>query len=133
MLKGSCLCGTVRYEISAQLGKIGHCHCTQCQKAHGAAFGTYARVDKRAFKFSAGENEVGLYRSSKNATRTFCGICGSTLQFIDNKTPYLDIALATLDDPIDEKVTIEIWCQEKVSWWDHGMTIDSYDIHGPND
>jgi hypothetical protein len=28
---------------------------------------------------------------------------------IDDTTPYLNIALATLDDAIDEKVTVEIW------------------------
>ena len=127
MLNGSCLCGAVKYEVSAQLGEISHCHCTQCQKAHGAAFGTYAQADMRAFRFTEGEESVSCYRSSKNVTRTFCGVCGSTLQFIDGQTPYLNLALATLDDPIDEKVTAEIWCKEKASWWDHTMAIDSYD------
>ncbi len=127
MLKGSCLCGAVRYEISARLGEISHCHCRQCQKAHGAAFGTYAQVDKRAFRFSSGEQDVTCYRSSKNVTRTFCGICGANLQFIQDEMPYLNIVLASLDDAINEKATVEIWCREKASWWDHTMTIESHD------
>ncbi len=127
MLKGSCLCGAIKYEVSTPISSITHCHCTLCQKAHGAAFGTYARADKHAFTFTQGEENVSCYRSSKNVTRTFCGVCGSTLQFIDGKTQYLNFAIATLDDHIDDKVTAEIWCRDKASWWDHTMTIDSYD------
>jgi hypothetical protein len=44
MLVGSCLCGTVRYELRATIESLCHCHCIMCQKAHGAAFGTYAPV-----------------------------------------------------------------------------------------
>ena len=126
MLKGSCLCGTVQYEISAQLSNLSNCHCIQCQKAHGAAFGTYARVDKRAFRFTNGEDIVSCYRSSKNVTRTFCGLCGSTLQYIDGNTPYLNIAVASLDDPIEETVTEEIWCSKKAPWLDPSAAIKSY-------
>ena len=38
MLKGSCLCGGIRYEIDAELGPVTNCHCSQCRKAAGAAF-----------------------------------------------------------------------------------------------
>ncbi|MFK8029734.1 MAG: GFA family protein [Gammaproteobacteria bacterium] len=126
MLNGSCLCGTVRYEISARVRNLSNCHCTQCQKAHGAAFGTYAQADKRAFRFTSGEDMVSCYRSSKNVTRTFCGLCGSTLQFIDGNTPYLNIAVGTLDDAIDEHVAEEIWCSEKASWLNPAAEIESH-------
>ena len=47
MLRGSCLCGTVRYEIRGPVGRVSHCHCAMCRKAHGAAFATYGRVERR--------------------------------------------------------------------------------------
>lgn len=127
MLKGSCLCGEVRYEITANITGLSHCHCTQCQKAHGAAFGTYGRADKRAFRFTEGEENVSLYRSSKNVARSFCGICGSTLQYIDGNTPYLNLAIATLDDPVDKAVNVEIWCSEKVDWLEPSQPMVSHD------
>ena len=44
MLKGSCLCGGIRYEIDAELKAVSNCHCGQCRKASGAAFGTGATI-----------------------------------------------------------------------------------------
>jgi hypothetical protein len=37
MLKGSCLCGQVRYEYDGEITEISICHCQQCRKAQGAA------------------------------------------------------------------------------------------------
>ena len=45
MLEGSCLCGSIRYEIQGKLGPSLHCHCVQCRKASGASFATNASVD----------------------------------------------------------------------------------------
>lgn len=41
-LEGSCLCGAVRYQVDGPPKRVAHCHCTLCQKHHGAAFGSYA-------------------------------------------------------------------------------------------
>jgi len=38
MLRGSCLCGQARYEISGKLYDPLNCHCSMCRKAQGAAF-----------------------------------------------------------------------------------------------
>lgn len=127
MLRGSCLCGVIQYTISADISGMSHCHCKECQKAHGAAFGTYGRADKRAFRFTEGEDSLGMYRSSKNVTRTFCTLCGSTLQFIDGTTPYLNFAIATLDDPINDIIDVEIWCKERASWLPLDSSMSSHD------
>ncbi|MFT5504826.1 MAG: hypothetical protein ACI8XC_002543, partial [Gammaproteobacteria bacterium] len=49
MLKGSCHCGKVRYEIRGELGAIVCCHCSQCRKSQGSAFATNAPVKARDF------------------------------------------------------------------------------------
>ncbi len=36
-LTGGCLCGGVRYEVSAPLVSAGYCHCTRCQRRTGTA------------------------------------------------------------------------------------------------
>lgn len=87
MIRGSCLCGSVRYEIRVSLSRITHCHCSQCRKPHGAAFGTYATVNRADFTFITGEGDVTSYASSPGVLRTFCKRCGSTLQFIRQPMP----------------------------------------------
>ena len=48
-MKGSCLCGNIVYEISGPIIGINYCHCMQCRKAGGSAFGTSAAVQREGF------------------------------------------------------------------------------------
>ena len=66
-LQGSCLCGEVRFEIDGPLMRSSHCHCRQCQKAHGAPFRTRAQVAAADFRFLAGEELVSF--SSRHLVR----------------------------------------------------------------
>ena len=51
---GSCLCGSVRYEIAASLENAEYCHCSMCRKAHGAAFSANSIVPTEALTVSSG-------------------------------------------------------------------------------
>lgn len=78
-IAGACLCGAVRYEIRGPLLDAGNCHCSMCQRAHGAAFASYASLDPARFRWTRGEDLVSHYASSPEATRVFCSVCGSKL------------------------------------------------------
>ena len=79
MLRGSCLCGEVQYEIEGPLRDVRNCHCSMCRKAHGAAFRTRATVRAADFRYLKGEHLITAYESSPGTYRTFCGRCGSRL------------------------------------------------------
>ena len=49
MIRGSCLCGGVKYRITGQLSDARYCHCSMCRKAHGSAF--RARTTVKAADF----------------------------------------------------------------------------------
>ena len=118
MLRGSCLCGTVRYEISGALYTSSHCHCGQCRKGHGAAFASYANVDACDFRFVSGADAVATYRASTSARRTFCRHCGSNLQWCADATPErFAVALGTLDDDPQIEVKRHIFVAFKVPWY----------------
>ncbi len=101
MYRGSCLCGTVRYEINASFSDVSHCHCSMCRKAHGAAYGSYGNVRRGEFQFLSGESSIVAYQSSPGVVRTFCGRCGATLQWYRTNPPseQVSFALGTLDTP----------------------------------
>jgi hypothetical protein len=50
MYTGSCLCGNVRYELTAELGDFGYCHCTSCRKASGSAHAANAPISRAHFR-----------------------------------------------------------------------------------
>ncbi len=54
MYLGSCLCGEVKYRLLSDSKKVTHCHCTMCQKQHGAAFATYASLPKADLVYLSG-------------------------------------------------------------------------------
>lgn len=124
MYFGSCLCGKVKYQISGELKNVSHCHCTMCQKAHGAAFGSYGNALRDEFRFIQGEDMVASYMSSPAVTRTFCRICGSTLQWFSEEKykEWVSISLGTLDTPFLPKTQKHIFTETQASW----NTTDDY-------
>ncbi len=119
MIRGSCLCGSIRYEIRGELGPASHCHCTMCRKVHGAAFGTYSRVQRKDFVLLSGEGDIASYPSSPGVTRTFCRKCGSALQFVRATRPdTFALALGTMDDDPGIRPAMHIHIEDKAPWFD---------------
>ena len=99
MIRGSCLCGAIRYEITGPLSAAIYCHCTQCRKATGSSFATNAAVDAKDFRFVAGEELLSHFESSPGQFRKFCSGCGSPLvKTYANRPEVVRLRLGTLDD-----------------------------------
>jgi len=114
---GSCLCGGVIFEISLPSVVCAHCHCTQCRRAHGAAFVTWFTVPKERWRVTQGDALLRRYASSDHARRWFCSGCGSSLFFETDREPgRIDIALANLDGPLDRDPQLHVWYDEHVDW-----------------
>uniref|UniRef100_UPI00403E3B7F GFA family protein n=1 Tax=Pseudomonas sp. MAG733B TaxID=3122079 RepID=UPI00403E3B7F len=50
MHKGSCLCQRIQYELTAELGDFGYCHCISCGKASGSAHAANAPIGREHFR-----------------------------------------------------------------------------------
>jgi AcrR family transcriptional regulator len=84
--RGSCLCGTVRYEIDGLFEVMSHCNCSMCRKHHGAAFATFVTVPLSGFRWVTGESALSTYQSSAYGKRTFCSNCGSIMPVVEPDT-----------------------------------------------
>lgn len=127
-MKGSCLCGEVTYEVDI-VGDLTLCHCTMCQKAHGAPFGVYAPVANDQYKVLTGQEYITSYRSSADVTRTFCSQCGSNLQFIRDNRPGFGLAIASLDEDPRTRPVVQIYTNSHAAWWQ----VTSEPPHGRQD
>ncbi|MGK0299023.1 MAG: hypothetical protein ACI9XC_002649 [Gammaproteobacteria bacterium] len=118
VLKGSCLCGGIAYEIHAPLNDVINCHCSMCRKAHGAAFRTRASVKVSDFKFLFGEELLTFYESSPGERRSFCSVCGAVLITKFDKYPdTYGFALGTLDTDPEAEITRHIFTKYKAPWY----------------
>ncbi|KAK0610668.1 Mss4-like protein [Bombardia bombarda] len=67
--KGKCHCGAVQYELSRDKPLASkYCHCTTCQRMHGAPFQWAAIFHKTDINFTSGHHDLGWYDPSNKST-----------------------------------------------------------------
>ena len=76
---GSCLCGGVRFKITAPFRRANICHCSRCQKHSGAAGLAQGRVPRESFTLLVGSELIETYRPPDGMAKVFCRRCGSSL------------------------------------------------------
>ncbi len=80
VLTGGCLCGSVRFELSAQPTAAGYCHCTRCQRRTGTGSSLQARIDGRTLRLLQGEELLKGWRHADGGfEKLFCSECGGHL------------------------------------------------------
>ena len=128
----SCLCKQVTFTVAKFQAPIAHCHCTMCQKFHGAAFSTFVEAKAVDIQWLSGENSLAEYRADNNSVRKFCSNCGSSLFFESqyNRTQQtIEIALAvfdTLNSPENIQPDAHIYTDSKVCWFDINDQLPQY-------
>lgn len=125
-MKGSCLCGSVVYEVDKLASPIQHCSCRTCRKAHSAAFNTAAGVLKEDFRWLKGQELLNSYESSLGKYRYFCSNCGSQLVAVRQGNPSLVLRVATLDEDPNVQPAFQIWKSHEVSWLEYGPHVWAY-------
>lgn len=117
MHHGSCLCGSVRYELHAELGDFGFCHCKSCQKASGSAHAANAPIGREHFRLLSGTETLREYESSPGKFRVFCFCCGSPIYaYLTTSPDVLRIRLGSLDSVFEQQPRVHSFVAEKAAW-----------------
>ena len=117
MLKGSCLCGSITYQVEGDIDTVIKCHCKKCRKSNGTAFGTNAPIKTSAFTLISGKDALGGFKSSDDLVRHFCRNCGSPIYSQRQSAPELiRLRLGTLDTTISAKPAFHIYVDSKAEW-----------------
>lgn len=116
-VEGACLCGAVQFTVRLPTLYCAHCHCTMCQRNHGAAFATWFVVARDQLSIVSGVDRIVVWKSSEDGTRSFCGGCGSPL-FCDlaSHPESIDVVLAAMKGPIDRSPQLHIYYDTHVDW-----------------
>jgi hypothetical protein len=130
MTTGSCLCGTVRYEISGPYQWMTHCHCSMCRKQHGALYATMLGVERRNFRWLQGEDAIVRYSSSESFERPFCRHCGSALPGTFGS--FVICRAGTVDDSLEMKPIRHIFVAHKSSMCEITDSLPQFDEYAPS-
>jgi hypothetical protein len=116
---GGCLCGAVRYRVTAEPIAFYACHCTECQRRSGSAFGLSMIVLTEALELISGnpspfECELSGGRREKG---TFCPSCTTKLWHIPDAYPQIrGLRAGTLDAPYPHIPWGDVWTRSARSW-----------------
>jgi hypothetical protein len=117
MYEGSCLCKSVRYQVTGPLGDFGYCHCTSCRKASGSAHAANAPVDRSNFQLLGGAETLREYESSAGKWRAFCSRCGSPIYaYVAASRDVLRLRLGSLDTPFTASPKAHTFVSDKAPW-----------------
>lgn len=119
MLKGSCLCGSVRFEVDSSLSAPDACHCSQCRKWTGHYL-VSADVPRSSLKIH-GSDHLTWFESSDKVRRGFCSTCGASLFFdpLDKeKHDWIGISMGTFDTPTKTSLALHIFVAEKGDYYE---------------
>lgn len=117
MIKGSCYCGAVKFELIAEPSMMGTCHCSRCRKA-GAS--TIVFVNKEHLKWIQGQDQVTLYQPAApyKHGRCFCKVCGTSLGEILSNENSFPISANALDSDSALKNQFHEFVAEKPSLYE---------------
>ncbi len=122
MIRGSCLCGGVEFEIDGRLTPIQCCHATRCRKSTGAAFAPEVAARKRGFRWVRGEElltfyEAPLLREPPPYRKAFCRVCGSPLPLVQEDSDFVTFLAGVLDGSPETKPFRHILLSQKAPWY----------------
>ena len=117
-LTGSCLCGSVRFEVHGPFLRANHCHCSRCRKHSGAGASTQGRVRREQLRVLSGEDLVRIYKPAPDAAvKAFCSVCGSSLfggAYPDGQE--VAIRFGPLDGDPGIRPQFRMWVDSKAPW-----------------
>ena len=118
ILRGSCLCGVVTYEIDPPFSKFAHCHCQRCRKATGAAHASNIYLAPEQLRWLTGQNDVAHFDlpAARSFARWFCRHCGSSVPRVSRSGRTVVVPAGSLDDVPKDIPTARIFCGSEVPW-----------------
>ena len=125
---GSCLCGAVRYELTAELGPIEICYCQMCRKASGGPLATNAPIAREALHLRSGRELLAKYESSPGEKRVFCGRCGSPIYSHRAARPeVVRIRVGTINESLTVRPVASYYTGSKCNWWEIRDALPRFD------
>ena len=115
-MKGECLCGNVKFEISEEIRNFYQCHCSLCRKVTGASANTATFVQGNAFRWISGESDIKSYKKPSGYRSDFCSVCGSLVPNSLRDTSMVWVPAGLFDEPVASKVSVHLHTESAAAW-----------------
>lgn len=124
--KGSCLCGTVKFETRGPIKGIGSCHCSKCRKVSGTNGNAVFLVASNDFAWIEGQQNTLEFAFPNGWGVTRCDTCGSPLPASHDGKQYW-VPAGLMDDPLNTEMKQHIFCASRADWDRESADSKSFD------
>lgn len=127
--QAACSCGQLKVIVKGEPTRISVCHCLECQRRTGSAFGVQARFPEEAVRIEGASTEyVSTGDSGKSVRFHFCPECGSTVWYrIDAAPGFIAVAIGAFADPLFPAPKVSIYESRKHAWVAIDGEIENFD------
>ncbi len=126
--RGSCLCGSVKYELLGEFQSFFLCLCTRCQKGTGSAHSANLFAKAGTLTWLNGESDVRTYKHPNSFhTKSFCSKCGSAIPTFAESINSVMVPAGSLDSPVPIPPTAKIFVGSSAKWSMKLCDVPSYE------
>ncbi|WP_150466411.1 GFA family protein [Francisella sp. SYW-9] len=127
-VKGSCLCGSVSFELDGDFESFFLCHCSYCRKDTGSAHAANLFSKNANLKWNSGQELVKNFKlPSTRHTKSFCKECGSAVPIEVVDLGLVVVPAGSLDDDITIKPTAHIFTASRAKWEENLAEVHSFE------
>lgn len=134
-ITGSCLCGSVQYEINGDAKRFYHCHCQRCRKTTGTGHATNILVTpESSLTWIEGEEFLKRFKvpEAERFFNCFCSNCGSPMPRVVPQLGGIIIPAGTLNDDPPIKPQAHIFWDSRAEWSCSGDGLPVFDEYMPS-
>ena len=114
---GSCLCGSVKFEMEGEFKKFFFCHCSRCRKMSGSAHCANLFAPGAKLTWLSGEDNISFYRlEGTRFARNFCSTCSSLLPIHVKTGDIVVMPAGCLDTDVTITPQAHIFTDSKGNW-----------------
>ncbi|VAX00347.1 hypothetical protein MNBD_GAMMA21-657 [hydrothermal vent metagenome] len=128
IFNGSCLCGSVTYELKGDAKRFYHCHCQRCRKATGTGHASNIMVKEESFNWLTGQSLLKRYKvpEAERFYTHFCSECGSPMPRDVPEIGMVIIPAGCVDNLINLKPEARIFWNSRADWSCDGDEIPTF-------
>ena len=118
-VKGSCLCGSIQYEVTGEPQRFYHCHCQRCRKATGTGHASLILVTPQtSISWTKGEDLLSCYKvpESERFYNCFCSQCGGAMPRVVPELDGVMLPVGSFDTPSPLQPQANIFWDSRAEW-----------------
>ena len=133
ILRGSCLCGAVTYEVAGEPKLFYHCHCSRCRKATGTGHASNMFIQPAVLRWLSGAENVRAFKvpQAQRFTNSFCLTCGGRVPRQPKDSDIVLIPAGSLDDAAPITPQGRIFFESRASWSCSDQELPTFPEYAP--